>query len=184
MYKVNNIYVKHILKGRCFYRIPGIDSTCTLLEPKEGFYKTKEETGGNETWFEERWLKLNNTYVKHILKGRCFYRIPGIDSTCTLLEPKEGFYKTKEETGVNETWFEERWLKLNNPYVKHILKGRCFYRREGIDSTCTLLEPKEGFYKTKEETGGNETWFEDLWSNLNSEYIYESNGKKLFKIIS
>ena len=63
MYEVNYIYVKHILKGRCFYRIPGIDSTCTLSEPKEGYYKIKEETGINEIWFEDRWLNMISRYI-------------------------------------------------------------------------------------------------------------------------
>ena len=142
---------------------PSQDETITLEKPFENYTKTIDQTN-NSKWFEIRWNRLT-PYVKHTLGDRCFYRKKGLDDTLTLYEPDEGFHETKEEDGVNEKWFEDRWIILT-PYVKHTLGDRCFYRKKGLDDTLTLYEPVEGFHRTKEEDKVNEEWFEWRWAKL------------------
>ena len=55
----------------------------------------------------------DNSYIKHTLGDRCFYRKKGRDDTMTLEQPLEGYNNCKEEDGVNAQWFEQRWGKLN-----------------------------------------------------------------------
>ena len=172
-------YVRHLLDKRCFYRRQNDDNSVTNIEPKEGYIYSVVETL-NKTWFYERWNKLNlsefsvnSPYVKHTLKEKCFYRINGDDNSMTLVKPEVGYYKRKEEDFENEDWFNERWDKLTysefsvgSPYVKHTLKKKYFYRISGNDNSITLLKPKEGYYKKKEEDLGNEDWFNEKLSYI------------------
>ena len=119
-------------------------------------------------------MNSKSPYIKHTLRYKCFYRISGDDKSITLIEPKEGYFKRKEEIFENIEWFNTRWNYLTNsefnsdsPYVKHTLNNNCFYRKSGDDSSITLYKPREGYYKKKEEDLENEDWFNERWSKLN-----------------
>ena len=123
----------------------------------------------------------DDSYVKHILGDKVFYRRPKKDDTMTLEKPIESYVQTKVEDGINSTWFEGRWAKLNpQPFVKHTLGERCFYRRGGDDDTITFKKPKEGYDNCKEEDGVNVEWFETRWDKLNeiTASLHNNDNKK------
>ena len=55
----------------------------------------------------------------------------------------------------------------NEPYIKHTLGERHFYRKKGRDDTITLEIPPEGYNKCKEEDGDNKQWFDERYQSLN-----------------
>ena len=118
MSRENDPYIKHTLGDRHFYRKKGRDETITWKMPPEGCNNSKEEDGVNEQWFEERMAKFTS-FIKHTLGDRHFYRKEGRDETITLEKPPEGYKKCKEEDGINEQWFEDRYPSHNNkPWLK------------------------------------------------------------------
>tara|TARA_Y100000389_G_C17386344_1_gene477245 strand:- start:362 stop:913 length:552 start_codon:yes stop_codon:yes gene_type:complete len=177
-------YIRHVLVNDCFYRRKYDDSSITKIEPKEGYIYSIDEKN-NKIWFYNMLDILNKSeysvssqYVKHTLRYKYFYCKPNDDESLTLVKPKEGYFKRKEEDLENIQWFNDRWDMLNksefnlkSPYIKHILNNNVFYRKKGDDSSITLYKQREGFCKKKDEKD-NTKWFNERWNYLNKTYNF------------